>query len=1049
MFKRGVLIVLLLLANLSLMAQQTVTGTVRDSEGQPMSGVTIMVQGTTVGTLSGVDGKYSLPVPAGATTLRFSFIGFGDQEVAVAGRTVIDVTLEETLTGLDEVVVVGYGTQKKKLVTGSTVQVKGDDIQKLSTVSPMTALQGQTPGLSIIKNTGQPGDGFKVNIRGMGTIGNSQPLYVIDGVPGGNIDNMSPADIESIDVLKDAASAAIYGARGANGVILVTTKQGSRSSTGVRANISYDGSYGWQNLYKKLPLMDAMEYANIVDEARINSGQPRLDFESLVPDWGRIVSGAWKGTDWLDELSNKNAPVVNNAINITGGSAAGAYSLGLSHSNQEGIFGRPVESKYERYSFRLNSDFILLRDKTDSFTILKAGETLRYVNSNNHGVGVSNQYWNDVFSCIVASPFLPLYAADETDKAYPYHYAIPWNPQASNPIAQMVYSRGQNEGKNHNLNASVFLEVQPVRNLVFRSSFGYAMSAGSYRSYTPLYDLSATSFNSTDDVNHSLNAGFQWSWENTLNYNFNLGSDHAFNALIGTSAEKWGLGESINGSNSNSLFSDLRHAYLDNTPVIDVNLTNVGSSPWGEGGILSYFGRVGYTYRDKYMLTGILRADASSNFAKGHRWGYFPSVSAGWVVSEEDFFQGASNTINFLKLRASWGQNGNQAISPFQYLATISFANVNYFFGPDKSVVSTGGYPDVLPNQDVTWETSEQINVGFDARLLRNRLSVEFDLYSRTTYDWLIRPSMLASYGTGAPYVNGGDVSNKGFELALNYNGGKREFNYSAGFNLAYNKNEVKRIANNEGIFHGPGNVLGQGTEELYRAQVGFPIGYFWGYKTLGVFQNEGDIENHTNSQGKLIQPTAEAGDLIFDDTNDDGVINYLDKVMIGDPNPDFIIGLNFSAAWKGFDFSLLANGALGQQIARSWRRWADSPLNNYTTDVFNRWHGEGSSNKYPRLTYGSHINWQYVSDIFIEDADYLKLSNVTLGYDFKRLFKTMPLAQARFFVAVQNLYTFTNYMGMDPEIGGGSGTDSWAKGIDIGYYPAPRTVMMGASLKF
>ncbi|MBK7480603.1 MAG: TonB-dependent receptor [Bacteroidales bacterium] len=1049
MFKKGVLIVLLLLANLSLMAQQTVTGTVRDSEGQPMLGVIIIVQGTTVGILSGVDGRYSLPVPAGATTLRFSFIGFGDQEVAIAGRSVIDVTLEESLTGLDEVVVVGYGTQKKKLVTGSTVQVKGDDIQKLSTVSPMTALQGQTPGLSIIKNTGQPGDGFKVNIRGMGTIGNSQPLYVIDGVPGGNIDNMSPADIESIDVLKDAASAAIYGARGANGVILVTTKQGSRSTSGVKANISYDGSYGLQNLYRKLPLMNAMEYANIIDEARVNSGQPRLDFESLVPDWGRIVSGAWEGTDWLDELSNKNAPVVNNALNITGGSAAGAYSLGLSHSSQEGIFGRPVQSDYERYSFRLNSDFILLRDKTDSFTILKAGETLRYTNSNNHGVGVSNQYSNDVFSCIVASPFLPLYAVDESDKAYPYHYAIPWNPQDSNPIAQMVNSRGHNESKNHNLNASVFLEVQPIRNLVFRSSFGYAMSAGSYRSYTPLYELSATSFNSTDDVSHSLSAGFQWSWENTLNYNFNLGSDHAFNALIGTSAEKWGLGESINGSNSNSLFSDLRHAYLNNTPVIDVNLTSVGSSPWGDGGILSYFGRVGYTFRDKYMLTGILRADASSNFARGKRWGYFPSVSAGWVISEENFFQGASNAINFLKLRASWGQNGNQAISPFQYLATISFANVNYFFGPDKAVVSTGGYPDVLPNPDVTWETSEQINLGFDARLLRNRLSLEFDLYSRTTYDWLIRPSMLASYGTGAPYVNGGDVSNKGFELALNYNGGKREFSYSAGFNLAYNKNEVKKIANNEGIFHGPGNVLGQGTEELYRAQVGFPIGYFWGYKTLGVFQNAADIENHTNSQGKLIQPTAEAGDLIFDDTNDDGVINYLDKVMIGDPNPDFIIGFNFSAAWKGFDFSVLANGAFGHQIARSWRRWADSPQNNYTTDIFNRWHGEGSSNKYPRLTYGSHINWQYVSDIFIEDADYLKLSNVTLGYDFKRIFKAMPLTQARFFVAFQNLYTFTNYIGMDPEIGGGSGTDSWAKGIDIGYYPAPRTVMFGASLKF
>lgn len=1049
MFKRGALFVLLLLVNLSLIAQQTITGTVKDSGGQPMSGVTILVQGTTVGALSGIDGKYSLQLPEGAKILRFSFIGYKDQEVAIEGRPSINITLEEELTGLDEVVVVGYGTQKKKLVTGSTVSVKGEDIQKLSTVSPMTALQGQTPGLSIIKNTGQPGDGFKVNIRGMGTIGNSQPLYVIDGVPGGNIDNMSPADIESIDVLKDAASSAIYGSRGANGVILVTTKRGSRSTGGVKANISYDGSIGWQNLYKKLPLMKAMEYANIIDEARVNSGQPRLDFASLVPDWDRISSGAWEGTDWLDELSNKNAPVVNNALNITGGSEAGAYSLGISHSNQEGIFGRPVESKYERYSFRLNSDFVLLRDKSNSWTVLRAGQTLRYVNSNNHGVGTSNQYWNDVFSTIIASPFMPVMATDETDKAYPYHYAIPWNPQASNPIAQMVYSRGQNEGKNHNLNGSIFFEVQPIRNLVFRSSFGYSMSAGSYRQFVPIYDLSATSFNSTDDVSHSISTGFQWSWENTVNYNFNLGSDHAFNALIGTSSEKWGLGESINGSNSNSLFGDFQHAYLNNTPVIDVNLTGIGSSPWGEGGLLSYFGRLGYTFRDKYMITGILRADASSNFAKGKRWGYFPSVSAGWVVSEENFFQNAKNAINFLKLRASWGQNGNQSISAFQYLATISFANVNYFFGPDKAVVGTGGYPDVLPNPDVTWETSDQINLGFDARLLRNSLSVEFDIYSRTTFDWLIRPSMLASYGTGAPYVNGGDVTNKGIELALNYNGGKRDFIYSAGFNVAYNKNEVKRIANNEGIFHGPSNVLGQGTEEVYRAQVGYPIGYFWGYKTNGVFQNEGEVEAYTNTAGMVIQPTAVAGDLIFNDTNDDGVINYLDKVMIGDPNPDFIIGLNFSMAYKGFDFAMMANGALGQQIARSWRRWADSPLNNYTTDIFNRWHGEGSSNKYPRLTYGSHINWQYNSDIFIEDADYLKISNVTLGYDLKRVFKAIPLTQARFFVALQNLYTFTNYSGMDPEIGGGSGTDSWAKGIDIGYYPAPRTVMLGASLKF
>jgi|WetSurMetagenome_2_1015567.scaffolds.fasta_scaffold00004_113 TonB-dependent starch-binding outer membrane protein SusC len=1048
MLKRSVLFVLLLLANLSLIAQQTITGVVKDQAGQPMSGVTVVVQGTSVGTLSGVDGKYSLPVPAGATTLQFSFIGYTTLDVPINGRTVINVEIQEAMTGLNEVVVVGYGSLKKKLVTGATVQVKGEDIQKLNTVSPMTALQGQTPGLSIIKNTGQPGDGYKVNIRGMGTIGNSQPLYVIDGVPGGNIDNMSPADIETIDVLKDAASAAIYGSRGANGVILVTTKKGVKPASGTKANITYDGSFGWQNLYKKLPMMNALEYANIVNESRVNSGMPLFDF-SDVPDWDKVVSGEWTGTDWLDELTNDNAPVMNNALNITGGSDAGTYSLGVSHSKQEGIFGDPVASVYERFSVRLNSEFILLRDKTNTFTILKAGETLRYINSNSHGVGTGNQYWNDVFSCITTSPFLPMYAEDETDKSYPYHYAIPWNEQESNPIAQMVYSRGQNQSLNHNLNGSLYLEIQPLKGLVFLSSFGYGMSAGSYRSYTPVYELSKTSFNDPDDVSHSMWFGYNWSWTNTLSYNFKLGGDHNFTALLGQSAERSGLGENLSGSNSNSLFSDFEHAYLENTPIIDVNLTSLSSSPWGIGGILSYFGRLSYTFREKYMATAILRADASSNFMNGKRWGYFPSFSAGWVVSEENFFANLKDKINFFKLRGSWGQNGNQSIDPFQYLATISFSNVNYFFGPDKAVVSTGGYPNILPNPDVTWETSDQLNIGFDARFLKNKLSVEFDWYRRTTFDWLVNPSMLASYGTNAPFINGGDVLNTGVELALGYNNNAGELTYSIGINGAYNKNEVLRIANNEGIFHGVTNVLGQGTDELYRAQVGYPIGYFWGYKTLGVFQTEAEVSAYRSSNGTVIQPTSVAGDLIFDDANDDGVINYEDKVMIGDPNPDFILGLNFTLGYKGFDLSLMSNGAFGQQIARSWRRWADSPKGNYTTDIFDRWHGEGSSDHYPRLLYGASNNWMYVSDIFIEDADYLKISNVTLGYDLKSILKNIPLASARFFVTVQNLYTFTNYSGMDPEIGAGSGTDSWAKGIDIGFYPAPRTVLLGASLKF
>ena len=367
----------------------------------------------------------------------------------------------------------------------------------------------------------------------------------------------------------------------------------SKPLSGAKASVTYDATFGWQNLYKKLPMMNAQEYANILQESRVNSGLPLIDFQSTVPDWADIQSGAWKGTDWLDKLTVKNAPITSNAINMFGGSDNGTYSLGISHSNQTGIIGNPVESKYERYTFRLNSDYVILKDKTNSFNIIKIGETLRYMYADHNGIGTGNQYWNDIYSTIVTSPFLPMNASDNTDPAYPYHFAIAQNPQEANPIASMVYNRGQNESKNHNLDGSFFLELQPVRNLVFRSQFGYKMSASSWRSYTPTYNLSATSFRTSDQVSHNMSAGLSWTFENTLSYNFRLADDHSFTVLAGTSAEKWGLGDNVSGTNKNSLFGDFTHAYLDNTPIIYADgTTKVGSNPWGEGGILSYFGRL-------------------------------------------------------------------------------------------------------------------------------------------------------------------------------------------------------------------------------------------------------------------------------------------------------------------------------------------------------------------------------------------------------------------------------------------------------------------------
>lgn len=468
----------------------------------------------------------------------------------------------------------------------------------------------------------------------------------------------------------------------------------------------------------------------------------------------------------------------------------------------------------------------------------------------------------------------------------------------------------------------------------------------------------------------------------------------------------------------------------------------------------SFFGRVNWNYNEKYMATAIIRADGSSNFARGNRWGYFPSVSAGWVISNENWMESTKGWMDFLKIRASWGQNGNQSISNFQYVSSVAFDKYNvYNFGSTSlgttDSKATGGYAKNLPNPDVSWETSEQLNIGLDARFLNNRLGFAFDWYKKTTKDWLITAPIVATAGTGAPVINGGDVENKGFEIALNWNDNiGKDFRYGVNINFSHNKNEVTRIANSEGIIHGEANVLSQGTNEMYRAQVGYPIGYFYGYQSSGVFQNQAEIDAWKAAGNGFLQGTPQPGDLIFTDRNHDGVINEADKTMIGDPNPDYRLGLSINLAYKGFDLSVTANGAFGQQIAKSYRRFADSRYNNYTTDVFKRWHGEGTSNSYPRLTDGSNVNFKEISDIYIEDADYLRIQNVTFGYDFKKLFPKMPLQQARLYVQVQNLYTFTGYSGLDPEVGYGF-DKSWVTGIDLGSYPQPRTVLVGANIKF
>ncbi|MEY8723593.1 TonB-dependent receptor [Bacteroides stercorirosoris] len=1009
-----------------------ISGTVvAAKDGEPLIGVNVLQKGTTNGVVTDIDGNFTLSVSL-PCEISVTYVGYLGQSVKVSSAMVpLKIALEEDSEMLDEVVVVGYGVQKKKLVTGATVQVKGDNIAKLNTVNALGALQSQTPGVNITQSSGMPGEGFKVTIRGLGTTGSASPLYIIDGMPGGDINNLNPADIESLDVLKDAASAAIYGSRAANGVILVTTKQGRIG----KPEISYDGYYGVQNVYRMPDVLNAQEFAMIMSEARMMDGLPDYDYASLVPDWEAVKNGTWKGTNWLDESRNKNAPIQNHALNVIGGTEQSVYSIGLAYTNQEGIIGSPAQPKYIRYTARVNSEHTLYRK--GKLDIIKVGENLTYSYSERNGIAIGDTWSNDIRNMLHANPFLP-----NKDENGNFHYAIPWEIREANPIGQMYYANGQNIAKSHALQGNIFLTIQPVTGLKLKSNFGYSFYADNSRSFTPVYKLASNTFSDNNSVTQEMSMGGNIMWENTVTYDFKL-NNHSFGVLLGQSIEKHGLGDTIGGSNINSIFDDFKHAYLSNTPTI-TNRTSLHGYPWGKESLASFFGRVNYDYANKYMATVVLRIDGSSKFARGHRWGYFPSVSAGWAISEEAFMEPTKSWMDFLKIRASWGQNGNQDIDGFQYLSTIAFGGADYTFGPDKTVLTSGGYPDILANPDVTWETSEQLDFGLDARFLNSRLGVNFDYYIKDTKDWLLVAPMLDSFGTGAPFVNGGDVRNQGYEISLNWNDHISDFEYSATLNLAHNKNKVTRIANAEGIIHGDPDVLSNQTTEMYRAQVGYPIGYFYGYSTAGIFQSEEQIANYKGAKLDGTKP----GDVIWVDRDHNGVIDDGDQGMIGDPNPDYNLGLSLSASYKGFDISMTMNGAFGNQIMKSYRSYVDYTRQNYTSDIFGRWHGEGTSDRLPRLTSGTHSNWQYVSDLYMEDGDYLRMQNLTIGYDFKKLFKNLPLKQLRLYVAAQNLFTITGYSGMDPEVGYG-GYQDWVSGIDLGFYPSPRTYMVGVNIKF
>ena len=1044
----------------SVQQSKKVTGTVSDAEG-PIIGASVVEKGNAGnGTVTDLDGNFALNVKPGATIV-ITYIGYQKQEIVVGNQSNFNVTMKTDDKTLEEVVVVGYGVQKKKLVTGSTIEVKGDDIQKMNTTQVLGALQSQTPGVNIQAASGQPGDGFKISIRGAGTNGNTAPLYIIDGVAG-DINNLNPADIERIDVLKDAASCAIYGSAAANGVILVTTKQGKQG----KIQVSYDANVGWANVYRMPKMLTAKQYMEVMDQVRFNSGESGYDWKSFMGEdlYNSYMDGSNEGTNWVEAIRNKNAVTTSHALNVTGGSDRSTFSMGAGYQYQDGVFGNVVKSDYRRFTFRINSEHVIYRNDK-GMDVVKIGENIYYQHKQNQGIQIGNQYSNELSNMLRSNPTIPMYNADgsytkaEDLKSWIDNY----NSYSVNPVYKMLNQQsGHNKSINQNLHATGYLEIQPIKNLVYRGQLNYNQNTWTWRTFLPIFDANRTNadyFRTEDKATNQIGTSWGWSTTNTLSYKFDLQKKHNFDILVGTEygESRPDFGFSLNATSSNSVFGDMTHAYM--TYMKNNNAAAVTGTPCDDSRSMSYFGRVNYNFNEKYMLSAIMRADGNSKFAPGKRWGYFPSVSAGWVISNEKFMAKTVSWLDFLKLRAGWGQNGNaQTINNFQWQGAFAFDTSSYYTfngNPDQYV--SGAAPSRLPNEDLTWETSEQLNIGLDARFLSGRLGFTLDWYNKKTKDLLVAVPVDPTTGFSTQMKNAGTVENKGIELSLSWNDkiGK-DFQYNVGWNMAYNHNEVTEVKSNQKYNNGGKDLLAQNTGYMARFEEGHPIGYFWGYKTEGVMQNEADVQayldknckgNAANSkQGTGIKP----GDLKFVDVNGDGVVNDDDKTELGDPHPDVTMGITLGASYKGFDLSVTGFGAFGQQVARSFRKFTDGEYENFTTEVYDYWHGEGTSNKYPLLAHmNAGPNWQTISDIYIEDASYFRLQNLTVGYDFTKIWKNSPFQQLRLYFAAQNLFTITGYKGMDPENGTSIGSDSWVTGVDVGNYPQPRTYMVGVNVKF
>jgi TonB-dependent starch-binding outer membrane protein SusC len=990
-------------------------GTVKESGTNiPIAGANIKVKNGSQFTTTNFDGTFVLKGVFKGETILVSFLGYKTYEYVVsASQDNLIISLVEEKNTLEQVVVIGYGTQKKKEVTGAVSVVDSKTIDNLKPVKVEQALQGTVSGVNVTSQSGAPGAGLDIRIRGIATNGQNAPTAIIDGYVG-DLSLLNPSDIETITVLKDA-QAAIYGTIGANGIILITTKTGKKNS---KTKFAYGSYIGTQETSRKLPLLNATEYALLLNERYANGGQA-LPYPN--------VSNLGTGTDWQEETFSK-APIINHDFSLSGGGEKIGYALSASNLEQDGIVGK-VKSGFIRNTARiaLNGD---LNSKMKFNTNLIYTQFSRNT-LNEFGLG------SVLFNALNVPATLIPYDANGNYTLVPNTTGL--GNEIINPLAQIENTF--NDYRYKKINGKIGFDYKVFKGFEVSSSFGFNTSNSKSKVFNKKISYGGKVFdvNRSSVTQGSVNDN-DYSFDLYGTYSFSLADQaHNFTTTIGTTVFKqYGNGLFATGfdvPNNSWQFADISLT----TGITD---TKPNSSYNYDERRLSYFGRLQYDFKKKYLLSFMLRRDASTRFGPNNAVAYFPSTTAGWVISDEEFLKD-SKLFNFLKLRASYGSLGNDQIGNNLYLGILN-GEATYIF---DGTLTNGTASGVIPNPDIKWEEAQKFDIGLDVEFLNKKLSLTTDYFIDDRKDLLI-PNVPVSGingsgapGSAAPTINAGDVRNSGLEVALNYkNAISENFNFSIGYNATFLKNEVLAVNNGTGYLEK--GAFGVGQPIPTRMQVGHEIGYFYGYKTSGIFQNQAEVDAHPSQVA--LGAAAQPGDIRYVDVNEDGVIDTKDRTDLGSAIPDVTMGFNIQANYKGFDFSAYSFASLGNKMIRNYERnLSDANKLDY---VLNRWTGEGTSNSVPRVTTAATAN-NVFSDFFVEDASYLRIQNVQLGYTLKQEYsEKIGITKVRIYTGVNNLYTFTKYKGYNP---GASSGDPIAGGIDYGFYPIPRIYMFGINVNF